>query len=115
MALYRCGGGGKVAKQASGTFSLGTTTTTFNTNHGFIPDLIILVFTNTGGNNITVYSPEINGDAQPLLYFGSSRGTKLALGNTTQWQLTAFTENTMTVNRTGSGTSNYSWYAYKFE
>lgn len=115
MALYRCGMGGKVAKTASGTFSLGTTTTTFNTNHGFIPDLIIFVFTNSGGNNILVYSPDINGDSQPIIYFGSVRGQKYAIGNTTNWMLKEFTDNTMTVNRTGSGSSTYNWYAYKFE
>lgn len=115
MALYRCGGG-KVAKQASGSFSHGNTTTTYTTNHGFIPDLIILRCKSNTAENIQVYSPEINGESTPIIYFGgSTQGTKDAIGNTRNWWLSSFTDTTMTINKTSGATVTYYWYAYKFE
>ena len=105
--------GGGVAKKASGSFSHGRTTETVAANIGFIPDLLLVYFNDI---NVNIYSTEIYGDALPIaIYGGSTSGRTYAIGNTQPWNLSSFTENTITVNGTSGATVTYTWYAYKFE
>ena len=120
MALHRSflnyiSSKGTPAQTASGSFSHGSTTETVTTNHGFVPDMIIIRYTSGSTESIDVISTEINGNEKPIITFsGSVQGTKYALGNTTNWRVSSYTDTTMTVNKTSGATVTYYWYAYKW-